>query len=248
MVEADARLQVGIVAFPLQPVDPVDLVGPGDAGVAATDAPVAHTRHGLGQGQQALGLHHLPGGAAQLQLVHHQFRQDHQPAAVARADICVRPGVEHAQRAERMAVAAHQRRAEIEPQAFRRGDEGIVAKGRIEPGVRDQQGVARLHLHGGVAEGGRTRNLDGRFAQAGLHPRPIPVDQGDAGGGGVEQLRREGRDLVQLRVGGRVQHVIGVQGGQAGLFGVHGVVSLDQLLARPVARLQPSSGARVTVW
>ena len=128
-----------------------------------------HLRHGVGQGaEHAIAIRHrcrvepLLGdhvaiAAAPFQFHHHLPRQQRQPLALQRGQVIARHGVDDAERTQRLAIAANQRRTGIEADMRRAGDQRIVDEARILGRVGHDEDIVAQHGKG--AEGYVTRRL-----------------------------------------------------------------------------------------
>ena len=119
----------------------------------------------------------------------------------------------------------------------RTGDQSVVAKHRIQPGVGHDHDAVAQHRMG--TEGDVPAGLGGLEPDAGLEPLTVLRDQADEGGGNVTDTGRQGGQVVELGLGPGVEHVIGMQRRQALSLGPGLVVG--QFVCRHQSALQGRS-------
>ena len=166
-----------------------------------------HLRHGVGQGpEHAVAVGHGGGvepllddhvavAPAPFQFHHHLAREQGQPLPLQRREIGARCGVDDAQGAQRLAIAADQRRAGIEADVRRAGDQRIVGEPRVAGRVGDHE--QRLPQHRQRAEGDVARRFFGIEADAGEEALAHILDNADERDRRVAQGRRKSGDVVQ---------------------------------------------------
>lgn len=214
VVEGDRVVDIGIEGLPIDPVDIVHRVRPGDGAGGQVQAPMADAGHGLGDLEQALLFAGLPVGLGQFEFVNHDPRQQPQPLQRRVVGPGAWPVVEDAQRSQVMAVLGGQGGAGVEAQVGRARDQGIVDEARVGRGVLDHHDGLRPQLYGVTAKGLVARRFGGFDTHPGLEPQALLVDEGDHGDRGVEQVRGQASQSVDRRVRLGVQDAEGPQGVQ----------------------------------
>ncbi len=121
-------------------------------------------------------------GGARLPLVgqppHHRIGEHAQPFTLQIGQpLGARLEIDHAQRAERSALARNQRRAGVKPHPRFAGDQRIVRKARVQCGIRHHH--RRAPEHGMGAEAGRARGLAIFHPGPGQEPLAVFLDHGD---------------------------------------------------------------------
>ena len=150
----------------------------------------------------------------QLELNHHLARQRGERRLLTLVEpLRTRHRIDHAKGAEGEAVLRVQRRAGIEADLRIAGDEGVVAGAGILGQVgNDEDAVAAERVR---ADRLRQRRLTGTEADPRLEPLPVLGDEADERRRGLAGLRGQEDDVLEAGLGGRVENVVGVEGGQA---------------------------------
>jgi hypothetical protein len=116
-----------------------------------------------------------------------------------------RQPVHHAQRAHRVAVRGHERRARVEADVLL-GHQRVLREARVRLRVVDHE--EPLVEDGVRAERDLARRLGHRHADAGLEPLPVRVDQAHEGDGRAADLGGQAGQAVELVLGGRVEDAV----------------------------------------
>ncbi|GJD92472.1 hypothetical protein BHAOGJBA_6026 [Methylobacterium hispanicum] len=152
------------------------------------------------------------GGAAPgLQLRHHgagERLQDEELRLRERA----RLAVEDAERADGVALRRRQRDAGVEAQVRLAEDQGVGRPVRLRREVFENENVVLAQRLRAEAE--MQRHCARRVSDGGLDPLPIGIDEVDVRHRRVAGLRRHLRDVVEGRLGRRVEDRVGVKGRQ----------------------------------
>ncbi len=147
-------------------------------------------------------------------------QRDHLPSQrLQRGDLPLRQRarlmVEHAQRAQRQPGPGHQRDAGVEAQAEQGGVGGVLWRG-LSVGNDDGRG-SRDHER---AEPGIQGRLGRREPDPGLEHLPVVVDERHQGDRRAADLGGEPGDVVESRLGRRIQDRVLLQRGDAPGFGI----------------------------
>ena len=142
------------------------------------------------------------------------------PQRVERLDLLgrqrARHAVDHAQRAERVALWRHERRASVEANAILRHDQGVIAERLVVEGVGHHEKIAVLDRV--RAERDASRGFGDRDADPGLEPLPVGVDQADERNRRLADMRGEEREVVEGALRIRIEDAIPPQGRQPSCF------------------------------
>lgn len=165
-----------------------------------------------------LAIHRLAQRVGLLAHAAHVQIAFHQDAKVVQARVFARAegagfGVDQAQRADWLVVAAVDRLAGVEAHIGWPGDHRVVGKARIAQGVFHHQRLAGRH--GVAAERGIAGRRIAVQADAGLEPLTITVDQADQYAFHFEQLAGQVHQGIQVQLGRRVEQFHVVQGALA---------------------------------
>ncbi len=152
------------------------------------------------------GLHPQP------EVAQHQAREGGEPAPL-RGSERARDPVEDAECPEDVPVRVDERRAGVEAHVRRAGDERVVVEALVGDGVGDHEDVRledRVRAEGDVARGlGRVE------PHARLEPLAPLVHEADERDRRLADRRGEGDEVVELRLGERVEEVERAQRGEA---------------------------------
>ena len=152
---------------------------------------------------------------------HHAGRKIAQDLAVGPVERLAWFGIDDAQRPQGVTVLGDQRRARIEADEGRAGNQRIVGKPHVLGRIKNDRHL--IGLNGVVAEGDIPAGFGDVETDARFEPLPLVIKQGNDGDIGFQCIRRQSGDPVETRIRSAIEKLCFNQRREAG-FLVHGAV------------------------
>ena len=152
-------------------------------------------------------------GALQVELTHDLPGHDLEQLALLGGQLA-RPVVEHAERADGMAAAGHQRRPGVEAHGRNRpAAKRVVGTAQVEQRVLDLEDLLRQDRMG--TDRLLERGLARLHPETRLEPLPVLIDEADQSDRHLEQRGKQFHHLVEGRIGSAVERAKAAQLGKA---------------------------------